>query len=74
MQHICKTQYAGGEEGVPTNMPRRSYQHTAHPFLPHMALLFGKVRTLHVDIKGHLEDLLELRSVKDWMFTGMAAL
>lgn len=39
-----------------------------------MSRLFAKVRTLHVDIKGHLEDLLELRTMKDWIFTRMAAL
>jgi len=48
--------------------------HCPCPPFPQTPLLCGKVRTLHVDIKGHLEDLLELRSVKDWLSPRMAAL
>lgn len=51
---------------VPTDRPYITLPaHYTCTHFTQMAWLFGKVGTLHVDIKGHLEDLLELHTVKD---------
>lgn len=49
-------------------------QHTTRTHFTEMAWPFRKVRALHNDVKGHLEDLLELWTMKDGIFTRMSAL